>query len=286
MTRAYIRTGLLIVCQSLSDKMASTKTLEEKYHIFNKRISSGYQGTVFSGVRIADHKPIAVKFLNKFELCPCSICGGKRPKEVCFLEKCQGIEGVVEMYDFGSIRGHMVIFMEQPHKSKDLFEVLNSVGHFTERIAKQYFGQLVRSTHIMHQLGVVHSDLKIENVLINTEEVKAKIIDFGNAHPISYTPRKMVATTESHPPEQFMAQGEYNPEAVAVWCLGLILYEMVHGQFAFTDSNDVVKREVAISRRISFSLKELLCKMLSKHPSDRPKLVDILHHRWVKETDL
>ena len=286
MYRYIYDTSRLLDCQFLSDKMASSKTLEEKYNIFNKCVSSGNQGTVFSGVRIADLKPIAVKFLNRFELCTCAVCNGQRPREVCFLEKCQGIAGVVEMYDFGIIGGRMAIFMEQPHKSKDLYDMLNSVGHFTEHVSKQFFGQLVRSTYIMHQIGVVHSDLKMENVLIDTEEMKAKIIDFGNAHSISYTPWKMVATAESRPPEQFVAQWQYNPEAVAVWCLGLILYEMVHGQFAFTDSNDVVTREVQISRRISLSLKELLCKMLSKHPCERPKLIDILHHRWVKETDL
>ena len=278
--------ALLLVCQSIVDNMAPTKTIGDKYHIFSKQICSGNQGTVYPGLRIADHKPVAVKILQKFDWCPCNSCCGKKPREICYLEKCQGISGVIKLYDYDINDHRILIFMERPCQSSDLYELISSLGHFTENAAKTYFQQLVRCTQIMHQIGVVHSDLKVENVLVDLEEKEAKIIDFGNAHSTSQTPARMVATPEACPPEEYVVYGQYDAEAVAVWCLGLILYEMVHGQFAFIDRNDVINRDLGISRRISESLKDLLRKMLSKHPSDRPKLAEILQHRWVMETDV
>merc|ERR1711915_808087 len=64
--------------------------------------------------------------------------------------------------------------------AKDLFDFISEQGPLQESLAKEIFSQIVDTVSECHKKGVVHRDIKDENILIETKNFKTKLIDFGS----------------------------------------------------------------------------------------------------------
>jgi serine/threonine protein kinase len=68
----------------------------------------------------------------------------------------------------------------------ELLKVLEKEGKLSEEVAQTFLKQIVKGMRYCHQNNLIHRDLKLENVLlVNSQERKIKIIDFGIAGAIS-----------------------------------------------------------------------------------------------------
>jgi protein-serine/threonine kinase len=124
----------------------------------------------------------------------------------------------------------------------DFLDYLNKNSLSLER--KIYFyKQLIEGVIYIHNIGVAHRDLKLENLLINGENLK--IIDFGescvwklNNNIIKTSGIK--GTTCYIAPEEFIS--EYNADKVDIWSLGIILYNLIYSKmpWCIACKNDIV----------------------------------------------
>lgn len=62
----------------------------------------------------------------------------------------------------------------------DLLDVINTNGNFSEDTAKDYFKQIVSAVKYLHSEGIIHRDIKLQNVILNNDN-KVQLIDFGFA---------------------------------------------------------------------------------------------------------
>ena len=62
----------------------------------------------------------------------------------------------------------------------DLFDFIDKCGPLKEGVARVLFQQLLASILICHDNGVLHRDIKDENIIIDTNNNKIKLIDFGS----------------------------------------------------------------------------------------------------------
>lgn len=86
---------------------------------------------------------------------------------------------IVSLYEILSTETSIFIVSEHcPHG--DLFDALAKKGRFSEPHAKKWFLQLTDAIQYCHSLGIIHRDLKLENILID-ENDNVKICDFGFA---------------------------------------------------------------------------------------------------------
>ena len=109
-------------------------------------------------------------------------------------------------------------------------------------LTKNYsFIKLIRICSDLSNGGVFHRDIKDENILINTETLEIKIIDFGCSVPDS--PNK-IYTIASGTPEffapEFFTVGQYKAESATSWSLGTLLYVLVIGDIPFESKNEIV----------------------------------------------
>jgi serine/threonine protein kinase/Tfp pilus assembly protein PilF len=142
-------------------------------------------------------------------------------------------KNVCGMYDLGEELGTHYITMEYA-RGEDLKSLIRKMGQLSAgqviTIAKQVCDGLAEA----HRLGVIHRDLKPQNVMIDTDG-SARIMDFGIARSLEAKgitgAGMMIGTPEYMSPEQ--VEGKEVDQRSDIYSLGVILYEMAMGRVPF-----------------------------------------------------
>lgn len=186
---------------------------------------------------------------------------------------------VCRMYDLGESGLAHYLTMEYV-EGEDLKAFIRRSDHLTTAKALDIGRQIAEGLEEAHRLGVVHRDLKPQNVMIDREG-KAKIMDFGLAR-ISETEGLtgsglMLGTPEYMSPEQVDLKDVDG--RVDIYALGIILYEMVTGHVPFKGETPLAvalkqKNEKARDVResnplVPDTLISVILKCLEKDPGHR-----------------
>jgi eukaryotic-like serine/threonine-protein kinase len=146
---------------------------------------------------------------------------------------------VVMVIDAGEDHGHPYIVFEHVG-GETLKERIRREGPLPIAEAVAYAIEIGRALQVAHERGLVHRDVKPQNVLID-EEGRAKVTDFGIALGLEAegltAAGRMVGTTDYVSPEQAMGH-EVNGQS-DVYSLGIVLYEMITGEVPFKGESGV-----------------------------------------------
>lgn len=195
----------------------------------------------------------------------------------------QGINSanVVATYDYREIptrEGFNACFIVMEYvRGESLADLIAREGQLEESVALDVLEQAAHGLAVIHQLGLVHRDIKPGNLMI-TQNGKVKITDFGIAKAASAVPLTrtgmVVGTAQYVSPEQ--AQGLEVTAASDVYSLAVVGYELLTGQRPFTGDSSVsvalahVSNEVPpMSTSISAPTRELIGIALRKDPATR-----------------
>lgn len=187
---------------------------------------------------------------------------------------------IVTVHDVGNDGPTYYIVMELV-QGRDLKKEIKAFGVLELSRALDLAIQLCEGIGFAHRAGIVHADIKPQNVLL-TEYGEVKITDFGIAQALSDTQpaeRQSVVWGSPHyfAPEQ--AQGERPTEASDVYSIGIVMFEMVTGRLPYAGSNQQelamahIKSEVPVAHevngRVPVELSEIIRKVMKKNPNDR-----------------
>ena len=121
--------------------------------------------------------------------------------------------------------------------------------------------QILRALAYMHGRGIVHSDLKLENVLYEDKKMGASIrlIDFGlsKTYDRAEVSRKAIGTAYTLSPEIVSKKGKYT-DKTDIWSLGVCAWVLLSGDFPFirteTDLEDSFRRNRLINAQYKFGI--------------------------------
>jgi serine/threonine protein kinase len=98
------------------------------------------------------------------------------------LNRIKGHPNAIQLIDCVAIYDFIAIIMERPENCKDLFDILaQQTSVMSEIQARKIMKQLSSVLLAMEKKGIVHRDIKSENILVDLDKEQVKLIDFGLA---------------------------------------------------------------------------------------------------------
>ena len=180
-----IKMKLKCLFNRLSSTESTTGKLEEGPRDFHRLytlegiLGKGGFGTVHAGLRKRDGLAVAVKEVSKVRVVNMDP-HTHLPLEVALMQQVNDIPGVIRMIDYFDMSDCFYIVMERVNNCKDLFDFISEKGPLQESLAKRLFQQIIDTVIQCHNKGVLHRDIKDENILIDLATNQLKLIDFGS----------------------------------------------------------------------------------------------------------
>ncbi|XP_070582973.1 testis-specific serine/threonine-protein kinase 4 [Erythrolamprus reginae] len=196
---------------------------------------------------------------------------------------------------------HYIIMELAP--SGDVLEWIQKSGACSEALAGKWFSQLTLGIAYLHGKGIVHRDLKLENLLLDKRE-NIKISDFGFSKMVAPqtqpppTPSYRMMSCFSHLSQTYCGSFAYacpeillglpyNPFLSDTWSMGVILYTLVVAHLPFDDTNlkkllRETQKEVNFPSHVQINdeIKDLIRRIL-RPASKRLNILEILKVAWV-----
>jgi tRNA A-37 threonylcarbamoyl transferase component Bud32 len=216
--------------------------LDERYRIL-RRIGEGGMGIVYEAEHVVIEKRVALKVLrDDYSARPEVV---QRFRQEAKSASKIGNEHIVDISDFGETPEGSSYFVMELLSGEDLANVLQRETYLPTLRAADILDQCCRALHAAHQKGIVHRDMKPENIFLVQRDDRpdfVKIVDFGIAKmsdvETSGPPgRKLTktgmifGTPEYMSPEQ--AAGKDLDHRVDIYALGVIFFEMLTGRVPF-----------------------------------------------------
>jgi SNF-related kinase len=187
----------------------------------------------------------------------------------------------------------------------DLFGLV-SQRHFSEKLARTIFKQILSAIKYLHDQGLAHLDLKLENILVDPKE-GVKLIDFDACEPIKKGNKlSTIKGSPGYRAPEFLKGTLEDFTAGDIYSLGIVLFTLVvgnppynevekNGRFSFDKyyevlTTDVKKfwkvhesyRETEGRPKLSKAFKEVVEAMLKEDPKKRPKICDLERFAWLQ----
>jgi [calcium/calmodulin-dependent protein kinase] kinase len=162
---------------------------------------------------------------------------------------------------------------------------------YDEELCRHWFRDLILGIEYLHAQGVVHRDIKPDNLLLTSDDI-LKIVDFGVSEmfekPEEMITKKAAGSPAFLPPELCVARhGEVSGKAADVWSMGVSLYCLKYGQLPFQregvlDMYEAIRtEELPVPENESEHFSDLITRILDKNPDTRITIAEIRDHPWV-----
>ncbi|KAF0690423.1 Aste57867_18155 [Aphanomyces stellatus] len=279
----------------------------EHYELVGEdQLGDGAYAVVKPAIRRSNGNEVAIKQIHKrFLVTEKAKAAVKTEVEIHLRLQHRNIVRLLEVYETDSF---LYLVMEKARHGT-LKQLLMRERRFPEALAAKLAHQIVRGIFFMHECGIVHCDVKPENVLltdsnedapVESNNVKAwdlqvELCDFGlsvkvpdvrfykhtgDVHKVPFN--GLTGSVGYMAPELFQSQPYGKP--VDLWSVGIILYEMLTGYQPFYPPSICVDEPAEFTPRVwnkfSAEARDLVSHLLERDPTKRFTAEQALTHPW------
>jgi len=182
-----------------------------------------------------------------------------------------------------------IFIVKEYVESGELFDYITKKGRLQEDEARCFFQQIISGVEYCHRNMIVHRDLKLENLLLDSK-CNVKIAGFGHSNVMhdGHFLKTSCGSPNYAAPEVISGKLYKGPE-VDVWSCGIILYVLLCGSFPFDDENtpNLFKKIrggiYTLPSHLSSGARDLIQRMLVVDPMKRMTIPEIRQHPWFLE---
>jgi PAS domain-containing protein/tRNA A-37 threonylcarbamoyl transferase component Bud32 len=163
----------------------------------------------------------------------------------------------------------------------DLFDYIEYNQTMSEVEIKHIFHQVALAVNHLHQRGIVHRDIKDENLILD-EHNNVQLIDFGSS---AYSKEGRLfdtfCGTLDYASPEVLTGHRYSGLPQDIWSLGILLYTMTYKENPFYNIDEIISRPLRIPWVMSDDNINLIQFMLNRDVKKRPTIVEVLRHPWL-----
>ena len=279
------------------------RTLNGRYQV-DRKLGEGGFGAVFQGTQIATGRQVALKVLHPHNVQDATaVARFRREAEAC--SKLRN-NHTVTIYDFDETEDGVLYLAMELLQGRSLQELERQEGPLHHARVLSIIDQVAEALGEAHALGIVHRDMKPENVMVEKrgDEDFVKVLDFGIAkivtqegnakgRPALTAVGQTLGTLEFMSPEQL--RGKDLDGRSDIYALGMMAYEMLTGALPFKDaktSTDVIQYHLQtpppppsslnVEAKIPPEVDGIVTKMTAKAREDRHANTDDLRQHIQK----
>jgi eukaryotic-like serine/threonine-protein kinase len=253
-------------------------TLDGRYHVVD-RIAAGGMGEVYRARDAVLERSVAIKVLHR------NLAG-----DAGFIERFRrearaaanlSHQNIVAVHDWGSVDGIYYMVMEYV-AGLSVREILHAEGLLAPAQAADVLGQTLAALQHAHRQGIVHRDVKPENLMVTHDGV-VKVADFGLARAFADAQiteaGNVIGTVQYLAPEQL--QGEPADPRTDLYALGVVAFELLTGRLPFTGEtpmaiayqhiHEQMPRPSSANRAVPASLDGWVASVTEKQRELRPE---------------
>jgi len=256
-------------------------------------LGEGAMGAVYQARQVAMDRMVALKLIQS-ELVRSPAAAARFQREMRLTARIEH-PNTIRVYDFGEAEGRLFLTMELL-RGRTLAAVLAQSGRLELPRIVRIATQVCRALQAAHSEGVVHRDLKPDNVMLleqYDEHDVVKVLDFGIAKSLDQqeagmtTAGAVVGTPAYMSAEQ--AMGAAVDQRSDLYSLGIMLYELASGRVPFTapaltallvaHATEVPPPLAQVAPGVHPGLVALIEELLRKDPAARPQTAKAVEHR-------
>ncbi|KAJ8099142.1 kinase-like domain-containing protein [Lipomyces tetrasporus] len=267
-------------------------------------LGEGEFGKVKLGWRRDGKHPaeVAVKLIKKESIPPMSNREAKFQREIIVLRHLRH-PNIVRLQEIIQNEKYIGIVLEYA-SGGELFDYILEHKYLKDNSACRLFAQLVSGVDYLHSKGIVHRDLKLENLLLDKHK-NIIITDFGFANVFNpddvmsgRQTADLMSTSCGSPcyaaPELVVSEGKYSGRKVDVWSCGVILYAMLAGYLPYDDDPEnpngtnitqlyryITTTPLTFPEYVKPMPRDLLRRILVANPEERADLLEVRAHSWL-----
>ena len=254
------------------------------FYKYGRVIGRGAFGKVNIGLNILTGRIVAIKSFNKKNI----INEASKNKILYETNLMRGLchPSVTKILETFECEKYMLIIMEYI-SGGNLQNFVKKRRKLCEKTAKILFRQIIQGIRYIHSRGIVHRDIKLENILLDLNNI-IKICDFGVGKLIKpNTILKDQCGTPVYMAPEILKGNGYKGFPVDVWSAGVALYIMLSGTLPFNKDKDhdleysILNNNIKEIKDISDEGNNLLKNILEKDPNKRYTCNQILEHPWL-----
>lgn len=180
-------------------------------------------------------------------------------------------------------------------RAEYFFELCEKMGGMGESVGRFFMNQILDTLQYMHKKGVVHRDLKLENILYD-DQMNLKIVDFGFATYKNIKKLESYKGTKTYMAPEIRKKHVYDGRQVDLFSTAVILFILVNGIFPFKEacsedqyyklilSGDLDAYWTKVGGKdLSWEFRDLIIKMFNIEGKERPTIQEIRDHPWMKK---
>lgn len=265
---------------ALAEVLAPGARVSGTPYLLLQRLGAGGMGEVFEAEHVELGIRCALKVLHREHDDRPDLAARMRDEARALARLCHN--NLVEVFDLGETPGKRLYFAMPLLSGRDLRRELSRFAIIEARVAAGLVAQALDGLAAAHAAGIVHRDVKLENLFL-CDDGRVKILDFGVAkHPGGgrTLPGGSPGTPRTMAPEQ--CAGRSIDARTDVYASGLVLYELVAGRGPFDDTNGdpIALRYAHLDRAppppsrfapqpIPRAIEAVIMRALAKSPAER-----------------
>ncbi|KAJ1650788.1 hypothetical protein IWQ61_008493 [Dispira simplex] len=254
-----------------------------------KCLGRGTFSKVFLGVNKTTEEQVALKFIKNRPASKSDKHDVRVQRETNILTVINH-PNIIRIMKRADTKNNTVLVMEYA-QGGELLSYIRQHGRLREEEARKFFREVISAIDYCHQHGILHRDLKLENIMLD-EKKHVKIIDFGFAN-IFFRDRLLDTFCGSpfYAAPEMVNGVRYRGPEVDIWSMGVILFFMLIGRTPFEGENlrEIYQKisqgmyTIPPHMNISNAAADLIRHMLNTSKETRISMTQVRLHPWVNE---